>query len=567
LPSRGRTHTMCNMRRRIETGATSYDGTGIALSVLAIAAFCAYASGFSGVFLLDDSNAIANNPYVRSPSSLFDLVRTPPNTAVTGRPLVALTLALNHAAGGLDPWGYHFINVAVHILASCILFGIVRRTLRGEGLPEHMRRNSSTLAFTVALLWMLHPVHTQSVTYIVQRGESLMGLFFLLTLYCSIRSFESPQPARWRAAAAASCLAGVGCKETIAVAPVTVLLYDRAFVGPSFRALLRDRWRLYAGLALSWLALAPLVLFGGRLAATRDSLAGVTPLAYAMTQPAVVLHYIRLVVWPRPLVLHYGWPLAETGSDVLAPGLAVTALLGVTAVLFWKWSRLGYAGVWFFLILAPSSSFVPVAKEVAAEHRLYLPLAAAVTLAVLGMNEVIRGLAAEKPQGAQLRGILGVLFFGTVAIVLCGLTAVRNRDYCSRERMWKDVVEKRPENPLGHNNLGLHYALEKQPAVAAECFARAVKLKPDDPVPHLNLGGSLAELGRSDEAIEQFKRAVRLKPNLFAANINLVTCLAATGRFEEAKESARKAVALAGPRERDALAAKLREAIDRHRME
>jgi len=156
--------------------------------MVVFAALAVYHNSFSGPFIFDDRRAITENLTIRHPWSAL----APPSTGggVIGRPLVNLSLALNYAVGGLKVWGYHATNLAIHILAGLTLFGIVRRTLLRQGYGGHtlLRLDSATaLAFTVALLWVVHPLQTESVTSIIQRTESLMGLFYLLTLYCFIR--------------------------------------------------------------------------------------------------------------------------------------------------------------------------------------------------------------------------------------------------------------------------------------------------------------------------------------------------------------------------------------------
>ena len=187
----------------------------------------------------------------------------PIGLTVSGRPLLNLTLAVNYALGGLNPWGYHAINLAIHILAALTLFGVLRRTLavwgvgcgvRGEESHDTARSTSRTphptphtfLAFAIALLWAVHPLQTELVTYIVQRAESLCGLFYLLTLYCFIRgASRPPSPGRrtslWYLAAVVFCFLGIATKEVMVTAPVMVFLYDRTFFASSFRQSLRQR--------------------------------------------------------------------------------------------------------------------------------------------------------------------------------------------------------------------------------------------------------------------------------------------------------------------------------------
>ena len=153
--------------------------------LLALGIVLAYMTGFRGVFVFDDLHAIVDNPTIRDLSRPGQVLLAPAEGGtIGGRPVVNLTLALNHAAGGLDPRGYHAVNLLIHVLAGLTLFGLVRRTLLR--LPR-FAADALPLALAVAALWALHPLQTAAVTYLVQRAESLMGLFYLLTLYCFVR--------------------------------------------------------------------------------------------------------------------------------------------------------------------------------------------------------------------------------------------------------------------------------------------------------------------------------------------------------------------------------------------
>jgi hypothetical protein len=163
-------------------GAAAWGGPWPPL-LIAAAALCAYANSFSGPLVLDDIPSIADNPTIRHLGTAFW-----PSTLTTGggRPVLNLSLALNYAISGTAVWSYHAVNLAIHILAGWVLFGIVRRAL-----APRPGAKAAPIALSLALLWVLHPLQTESVTYIVQRAESLMGLLYLLTLYGFIRGAET----------------------------------------------------------------------------------------------------------------------------------------------------------------------------------------------------------------------------------------------------------------------------------------------------------------------------------------------------------------------------------------
>ena len=494
------------------------DRAAIACAAVLVAAVAAVYSGtFSVPPLLDDPASIAGNATIRRLGTAF---WPPGGTSVSGRPVLNLSLAVNYAVSGESVWSYHALNLVVHALAGLALFGIVRRTL-----APRLGTKATAVAFCAALLWSLHPLLTESVTYIIQRAESLMGLFYLLTLYCFIRGAQADAPGRraWFALAVAACLLGMGTKEVMVSAPLVVLLYDRAFLAGSLGEAWRRRRWVYAGLAATWLALAFLVLSTRGRAGTAGFGSGVAWWGYGLTQLPAALHYLRLCFWPHPLVFDYGSALV-TGASLVAPGAAVIAgLLAATAWALKKHPGAGFLGASFFALLAPSSSIVPVATETMAEHRMYLPLIPVVVLVVTGAYRWL--------------GRWSLPPFLLLAAALSWATWHRNEAYRSEEAIWADTVSSRPGNERARNNLG--FVLSRAPGrmdEAAAQYREALRLKPDYAQAHYNLAGALvARPGRLDEAIAHYEEALRLEPGLTEAHYNLGCALEGIpGRLDEA---------------------------------
>lgn len=222
-------------------------GSGWPMAVVLVTVIlAAYGNSFRAPFVYDDTLAIPENPTIRRlwPLSEVLLPQVQGGLTVSGRPILNLSFAINYAISGPNVWSYHVFNVLVHAGSALLLFGIVRRTLRrsGQGLSPGLRQcaaASTPLAFTIAALWALHPMLTQAVTYTVQRAESLMGFFYLLTLYAFARGVEchslddksgGGRRRRWFGLSVAACALGMGTKEVTVTAPLLVLLYDRTFV-------------------------------------------------------------------------------------------------------------------------------------------------------------------------------------------------------------------------------------------------------------------------------------------------------------------------------------------------
>jgi tetratricopeptide (TPR) repeat protein len=486
----------------------------------------AYANSFGGPFILDGLASILENPYLRSLWPPWSAFRAPPGANTAGRPLINFTFALNYAVSGLDVWSYHAGNLLIHILAALTLFGLVRRTLSLGPLRARCGRATTALALACGLLWALHPLQTEAVTYVDQRCESLMGLFFLLTVYAAVRGWTSRARRRWHAAAVGACLLGVGCKEPIVAAPVLVLLYDWVFLRRGPRAALRASRGLYVGLAGCVVALAALVA-GGATIETGPWGGDFTPLDYARTQPQVIAHYVRLALWPDALCLDCGWAIAPLG-EALPWIVVVLAAAGLTLAAAWRRRPAGYAAAWFFVALAPTSSVMPIV-DVAFEHRMYVPLAALVVLGVVGGWEAGRRLLRK-----EARRRLGLLLTLALAAALGVRTHLRNRDYRRATSIWSDTVRQRPGFWRARYNLGFALTNDGQPREALPHLLEAVRLRPDDPTLHNGLGLAFYRLRRLGDATEAFEEALRLDPAHTEAHSNLGLVLLAGGRPAEA---------------------------------
>ena len=497
--------------------------------LLIAATVAAYYNSFQGAFVFDDEFHIVDNWRIRQ--------LWPPSAVLgrTDRPVPQFSFAVNYALGGLDPWGYHLANLAAHVGAGLLLFGIVRRTLEGDNLRGRYGQAAPWLAAAVAALWLIHPLQTHSVTYIVQRDETLMGLFFLLTLYCGIRGSRSPHRYVWYIAAIVASALGMATKQVMATAPIVMLIYDRIFLSKSFNEVFRERWGLYLGLAGTWIVLLALMASLGieQLTGFAGEREQATPLEYAQTQPRVIVHYLRLAFWPHPLVFDYRWPLARTMPAIAPWAVILLAILAATLLSFRRWPWIGFLGVCFFLILAPTSTILPIA-DAAVEHRMYLPLAAVVVLIVIGGYELLETALHRPAIPDELRRSVQ-LFLLIVTIAALGYgTAQRNEDYRSNLSLWGDTVAKIPDNFRAHYNLGI--ALDKARRVddAIVHFSEATRLKPDYAPAHINLGLCLVKRGRIAEAIAHYNEALQLKPDDAIAHNSLGSALAQEGKLEEA---------------------------------
>jgi tetratricopeptide (TPR) repeat protein len=491
--------------------------------LIAAAGVACFAVGLPAPLVFDDRPAILENKHRLALWPPGRALSAPAQSPLAGRPVPALSLALNHALAGDDPRGYRAFNLAVHVLAGLALYGVVRRTLRGRvGLPD-------ATALTAALLWLLHPVQTECVNYVTQRTESLMSLFYLLTLYASIRAGEG-HGRRFALLAVAACAAGMASKESMVTAPLAVAGFDLACSGAAWREVVRRRAGLWAALAATWLLLAALLAAGPRSHTVGLGL-GVAAGDYARAQCAMLVHYARLIVWPWPLALDYGQPEPVAWADVAGAALVLALLLGGAVLVGRRHRPAGFALAWFFLLLAPTSSCVPITSEVGADRRMYLALAGPLVLAVVAGRRLRPARA--RPGLAALA--LGLCAWGSVA---------RSLEYRQPIRLWQRAVQAWPANARAHNNLGAELELAGRREEAERHYRRAIELKPDYPGAHHNLGNVLSWAGHQQQAIAEYRTALRLAPDDASAHNDLGIALQIERRYEEALAHHRRALEL-----------------------
>lgn len=502
----------------------------VAVVVIGAAVAAAYFNSLTVPFLFDDKRSIPENPHVRQVFPLGVSMGAPPQTTVAGRPVVALSLALNYAVCGLEVRGYHVVNVLIHFACALLLFAVIRRCLIAMDGSAFTVASAGVIALAVALVWAVHPIQTMCVTYVIQRAESLMSLFLLLAVYASIRAIDSRWT--WGLVAVVACLLSAGCKEVAVVIPVLLVVIDRVIFFPVFADQWRRRKWLYLGLATSWVLLLVLNRAGPRSESAGWGLGAITPWQYLLTQPEVLLHYVRLALWPYPLCLDYDWPIANewmriTGFGALVVGLVVFTVRGIFAR-----RPVALLPAMALLVLAPTSSVIPL-LGIASEHRMYLPLAM-VCLAVVLVGR--RLLGGRKGFG-----------FGAVAIVVATLSVLthqRNETYQSAVSIWSDVVAQRPRNIRAQNNLGneLHRVGQNESAVRA--YQAALEVDPARFDVLYNLGVAQLELQRLEDAASSFREAIRLNPRDGNVRAIFGHTLQVAGRAEEALPQLQEAVAL-----------------------
>lgn len=514
--------------------------------VLVTAIFATYSNTWEVPMILDDEATITRNPTV---VVLADSWKPPIKSGLTsgGRPIVNISLALNYHFAGDKVQAYHVTNTILHALATLVLFGLVRRTLlTARGAAWAGPLGPTGFAWFVAGVWALHPIQTESVTYIVQRAEVIAGLFILLSLYCFVRAV-GPADARgpgggprlqkvttggvsrpaggrrlWFAATWLACLGGMASKEICAVIPLLIFLYDRTFIAGTFAAAWRERRPLLVALAATWVLLGYLVWGGAGRDGTVGFSSDITWWQYLLTQSWGIVRYLQVSLWPAGLIFDYG-VFVESRWWVIVPCSAVVlALVAATVVALRRWPVAGFAGFLFFAVLAPTSSFIPVITQTMTEHRMYVPLLALVILAV--------GFVARWGRGWGVPALTGL-------VAALGIAAhVRNTIYATEVSLWSDTYEKRPGNGRAMLNLGLAYNDLGRYDDALGVLRKAEKTDPKEATIPAAMGQVLFRANRYEESLVELERGYALDPTSWYVRLNYGNSLFAVGRVGEAIE-------------------------------
>ncbi len=530
---------------------------GGVMHLLAIAGLCllAYSNTFHVPFQWDGDIYIGENPLVKSlgyylhPSSargysLYD--------AFAGRYFGYLSFALNYALGGMEVTGYHIVNVAIHIANALLVYALVVLTFRTpflSGIDFPVRR----AALLSGLLFALHPIQTEAVTYIFQRLASMAAFFCLLSLVCYALARLTERRAASYSYYAISVLAAaiaMKTKENAFTFPLLVLLYEFLFFrGRATRRLLR-----LVPLLLTML-IVPLSLVGIERP-VGDLLGDITPAMrgyeeisrseYLFTQFRVIVTCLRLIFLPVGQSLEHDY---HVYGSFLDPQVVLSFILlfciFAFGVYLLRFSRrgspqlrvAGFGIIWFFVALSVESSIVPI-PMVIDEYRVYFPSAglfiALATVAIYFYGKVSSMAVARA----------AALAFVLMPAVLGYATFERNEVWQSRVSLWEDVVRKSPSLAYARNNLGIVYMEDGRLDNAAREFQTAIRLKPDHERAYNNLGMVLVRKGRIAEAEEAFRTAVALRPDNAKAHNNLGVLYASQGRLKDAELEFRTAVAL-----------------------
>ena len=561
-------------------------------AVIVIAAFLIYSNTFHNFFNFDDLNNIVDNSTIKN----IDNFWPPAGTRYIG----SLTFAINYRLGGLDPFGYHIVNLAIHMFNALLVYWLVALTLITPYMIRSKRNNQYLIAFLCSMLFVSHPMQTEAVTYLVQRFASLATLFYLMTLVAYIKfrqgsesqnrviksivsdiprglatgsageyneknvpCSETPrglvagglQSGLWYLAALTSAIFAMYTKEIAFTLPVVMLIYELMF----FEGSTRKRILFLIPFVLTMLII-PLTLIGGTAVSLTeikgiDEVAGkmsdtqdIPRMHYLYTQFRVIVTYIRLLFLPVMQNLDYDYPVYTSffNAEVFMSFVFLLLVPVMGIYLYRKLQssdsegrdvlRLGFFGLLWFFVTLSVESSIIPIRDVIFEHRVYLPS--------VGFFMVLT--AASKMAWTRFRGGYSrkALVYITVflVVVLSVATYKRNAVWKDEVSLWEDTLKGSPNKSRPHNNLGTAYANQGHIDEAINEYKTALKIKPDFAGAHYNLGTAYGKRGRIDEAIKEFQEALKNNPDYAEAHNNLGTAYSQQGRLDEASNEYKTAL-------------------------
>ncbi|MCF8056931.1 MAG: tetratricopeptide repeat protein [Desulfocapsa sp.] len=514
--------------------------TWVQLFFLAATIVLTYGHTLDVPFYFDDFQGIIRNTAIHN---LFDLKKI--WDFIPYRVVGNVTFAINYHWHQLHVAGYHVINITIHFLSCCSVFGLSRGLLSTPVVRNRItRENEYWLPLLAALIFALHPLHTQAVTYIIQRFASLAALLYIGSLACYVqaRIYKfSTGKVIWMLSVI--ILAGLAffTKQNTATLPISILLIEIIF----FSAKLERVLLLFVTAFLFLLATYCLLFFVFDYAPfsleamqtmTRETKV-ISRGDYLATQTRVVWYYLGLFFWPAGLHLDYSFPLSGGFFDraVLLSGLGHGLLIGFACFCIRRYPFVAFGILFYYIAHLVESSFIPI-RDVLFEHRTYLPDAGLCIVAAWGVTTLIG--RSEKIKIPLVPGVLMLLCTLGVA------TWQRNNVWRYPIPFWKDCIEKEANYSRPLNNLGRILFEQKQYEAALQYFTRSLALEPYHPRVHHNLGLIYAELGATDRAIQHMSLAVQLDKKFGEAHYNLGTLYDETGNLQKAMHHYQEALRL-----------------------
>jgi len=480
----------------------------LAWGIFLLLGIAIYSNTFFSSFHLDDFSSIKNNLAITSLTNFKGIWNFWPS-----RFLTYYSVAINYQIHGLNFFGYHLFNLIVHLTSAVFVWWLLRLTFLTPALKEQrISQKSELISFFGGLIFLVHPLQTQSVTYIIQRAASMAAMFYILALcfYAKARltaqnDAKSSRIFYWLALLTA--ILAMFTKEMTITLPFMILLYETYF----FKQERKINWKS----VLPFFAMLPIIPLTMKLTQSVDFSqmrraieffpeVRLTPLEYLFTQFRVILTYIRLSFLPFNQNLDYDYLASKSFFDpaTLISFICLVIIIVAAIRLRGRLRMISFGVFWFLLALLPESSIIPI-KDVIFEHRMYLPLVGYSFFLSCG----IFYLFGEKKEKLAIFILVSlVAFYGVKA-------HLRNNVWKNELALWNDVVTKSPKKLRGYCNRGYVYQEKKQFDLALADYEKAMKIDPLSSDPYFGRGSILKDKGDYAAALTDFDRAVALNGN------------------------------------------------------
>jgi len=504
-----------------------------------------YHNSLNAPFIYDDKPKIVENPDIKKLSNIKTKLIYPYSKHKSfkrndpSRPLTYLTFTLNYHFGKLNPFGYHLFNILLHIFNSILIFLLTKRILFYT-----YKESSDLLPIFVALLFAVHPINTNVVTYTFARSDALAVLFYLLSLLFFIKTFEGSKKAY--ILSVFFCVLSFSSKPIAVTLPAMLLIFDYIFL--SQYEIRRVMEKKYYHLAF-WVILIGYLLFryfylGGIGDVESDAPLKVPRYPYLLTQTYVLVQYIKSLIIPTGLCIMHWVKLAKTIFEfkVLYSIFFIAGIFLITWKVYKKktnWSKIVlFCVLWFFITLSPTSSFFPTTAYMD-DKRLYLSgLGFYLAIGFAYFSFYCKATTYSKKSKQILLSIMAIY------ISLLGVaTYKRNQLYRNPVLVWQDVIARYPNSSKAYNNLGLLYKNQKKYDEAIREYQRTLNINPNYAEAHTNLGVLYHEQKRYDEAIQEYQKALSVDPNDAEAYNNLGVSYHVQKRYDKAIQSYQDALA------------------------
>lgn len=480
-----------------------------ASALLCLATVVIYSNTLDAPFHFDDKPNILSNPHIRlTHLSLEGLTDAATKSHLPNRPVSNISFALNYLLHEYDVAGYHVTNIFIHLVTGVALFFLLQSTLATPALRPQFKPDSP-LPFIAALLWTVHPLHTQSVTYIVQRMNSMAALFYVLSLlfYVRGRLAKGDQPTwPWFAGCGFCGLMALGSKQIAATLPFFVLLYEWYFI-QDLKCTWFKKFSVYALGSLILTVVLTAIYLGQnswQILLLPSVQTGFSTAERLLTQSRVVLYYVSLLLFPHPsrLNLDYDFPVSHSLIDpatTLFSVFILVSLIGVALCTARRQRLISFAILWYLGNLAIESSVASL--EMVYEHRTYLP---SMFLLLAFVFPPFRWVHHE-------RAVLAAT--AAVILVFCLWTYQRNEVWKDPVALWRTSAEKSVTKARPYNNLGNALSSAGRPEEAIRCYTEALRRDPKYYAAHISIGAALMTQGKLDEAISHYTDALKTKPD------------------------------------------------------